>query len=101
AHAQGIVHRDLKPHNLMVETTGRCWILDFGLAKAADESTDAASAPASHATGPLTISGVMGTPQYMAPEQWHSKADARTDIWGLGATLYELLVLTPAFPGDS
>src|SRR5437016_83135 len=79
AHAAGIVHRDLKPGNVMVLPDGTVKILDFGLAKARDESLSATSAR-------------MGTPAYMAPEQVRGEAvDARTDLWALGVVLYEML----------
>jgi serine/threonine protein kinase/WD40 repeat protein len=97
AHDAGVLHRDLKPSNLMVDCQGHCWIIDFGLAgiqqRAAAVPTEAAPDAA------LSASGVLGTPAYMAPEQWRGQADARTDVYGLGVTLYELLTLARAFPG--
>jgi serine/threonine protein kinase/WD40 repeat protein len=102
AHQTKILHRDVKPSNLMVDTNGQCWIIDFGLAGfAANGAKPAPSADLDSRLGPLTVSGVMGTPHYMAPEQWHGKADPRSDVWGLGATLYELLTLRRAFDADS
>ncbi|MFN0245204.1 MAG: protein kinase domain-containing protein [Planctomycetota bacterium] len=86
AHAQGVVHRDIKPHNLMVED-GRVLVTDFGLAK--DLGLDAERSASGH---------VLGTPAYMSPEQAAgSDVDARTDVYGLGATLYELLANRPPF----
>ncbi len=111
AHGVGILHRDVKPSNLMVDKSGRCWLIDFGLAGYL-AGNHGAGAPAplreeSRGKGqaasrePVTVSGIMGTPQYMAPEQFAGKADVRTDVWGLGATLYELLTLHPAFDGPT
>lgn len=121
AHAAGILHRDVKPANLMVDTNGESWIIDFGLAGFAKSEAQSAEgearsaksgaqsaerdpsdgAPRSALHSPLTASGVMGTPHYMAPEQWQGKADPRSDVWGLGATLYELLTLRRAFDGET
>ena len=102
AHGAGILHRDLKPSNVMVDRAGHCWVIDFGLAGyltgCGDDAGQAHSAVGSH---PAAASGVMGTPHYMAPEQFDSKADPRSDVWGLGATLYELLTLRRAFTGES
>ncbi|MEM7202845.1 MAG: serine/threonine-protein kinase [Planctomycetota bacterium] len=88
-HAYGITHRDVKPSNLMLSASGAVTLLDFGLAR------DASAAA-------LTRSGaVLGSLPYMAPEQLGGGAsiDARTDVYGLGVTLFELLALRPAFAG--
>ena len=99
AHRRGIVHRDLKPGNVMVSREG-VKILDFGLAKsyalAVDEKTMTRAAPL---TGERNI---VGTLQYMAPEQLEGReVDPRTDIFALGAVLYEMVTGRRAFEGDS
>ena len=105
AHRQGIVHRDLKPGNVMVGKAG-VKLLDFGLAKAV-----APVGPVSGATALPTVAGatdltqggtILGTFQYMAPEQLEGReADARTDIFALGAVLYEMATGRKAFSGKS
>ena len=105
AHRQGVTHRDLKPANVMLTKTG-AKLLDFGLAKLTGHGErPAAASLASAATEmrPLTSEGtIVGTLQYMAPEQVEGKpADARTDLWALGAILYEMLTGTRAFEGTS
>jgi tetratricopeptide (TPR) repeat protein/predicted Ser/Thr protein kinase len=91
AHQLGIVHRDVKPGNLMVDAAGRLWVTDFGLAQF------------KHVDASLTQTGdLVGTLRYMSPEQALAKrvvVDHRTDVYSLGATLYELLALRPAFGG--
>ncbi|MFO0964595.1 MAG: protein kinase [Gemmataceae bacterium] len=90
AHSLGIVHRDIKPGNLMIDAHGQLWVTDFGLARRAAESD-------------LTMSGdLLGTLRYMSPEQAlakHDLVDHRSDVYSLGATLYELLTLRPAAEG--
>jgi Tol biopolymer transport system component/predicted Ser/Thr protein kinase len=100
AHRQGIVHRDLKPANILVTKSG-VKLLDFGLAKLYAAGPPAASETT--LTTPITGEGaVLGTPQYMAPEQVEGKpADARTDIFAFGCVLYEMLTGRRAFQGKS
>jgi serine/threonine protein kinase len=89
AHQLGIVHRDIKPANLLVDAHNRLWVTDFGLAQF-------------HTDAGLTQTGdIMGTLRYMSPEQASGKKvlDHRTDVYSLGATLYELVTLEPIFPG--
>jgi serine/threonine protein kinase/WD40 repeat protein len=103
AHDDGVLHRDLKPSNIMVDQGGQCWIIDFGLARYLEGRPETATNGAGGQPGPepVTGSGVLGTPEYMAPEQLQGKADARTDVWGLGVTLYELLTLRRAFEAST
>src|SRR5581483_498676 len=86
AHAQGVVHRDLKPANLRLTTDGRLKILDFGLAQLAQPEQEIGKTASMTASQQIT-----GTLPYMAPEQLRGEpTDARSDIWALGAVLYEL-----------
>jgi serine/threonine-protein kinase len=86
-HARGFVHRDLKPANIHLKSNGQVKIMDFGLVRLGDSS--------------ITRTGMaMGSPAYMAPEQLRGeKADARSDVFALGALFYELLAGQRAFPG--
>jgi serine/threonine protein kinase/Tfp pilus assembly protein PilF len=103
AHASGVIHRDIKPENIMVRTDGCVKILDFGIAKLVEP----ADGQRVQSTTPLpeakSASGmILGTPRYMSPEQARGiGADARTDIFSLGAVFYEMLTGRAAFQGET
>lgn len=92
AHRRGVIHRDIKPSNLILDDDGRIWLTDFGLARRVDDVA-------------LSIAGALvGTPRYMSPEQARASTDPvdhRTDIYSLGATLYELATRRPIFDATS
>jgi serine/threonine protein kinase len=91
AHDSGIVHRDLKPNNILLDSKGNPYLTDFGIAKMVQANTQ------------VTAAGtVVGTPAYMAPEQWRAQEiDARTDIYALGIMLYEMLTGDLPFKADT
>ena len=89
AHGQGTLHRDIKPGNFLLDAQDELWVTDFGLAKALEDEG-------------LTHPGdVVGTLQYMAPEQFDGRYDVRSEVYALGVTLYEMLALAPAFQGKN
>jgi serine/threonine protein kinase len=92
AHERNVLHRDIKPSNLLLDTNGTLWITDFGLATAA--------VPPVAGANELTQTGdIVGTIRYMAPERLQGRGDRRSDVYGLGITLYELLTRRRAFSG--
>ena len=109
AHSRGVIHRDLKGQNVVLGDFGEVVVLDWGFAKVlgrAEGSAEAAPVVLAEEAGPgHTVPGqVIGTPAYMAPEQAEGRTDRidrRTDVYGLGAILYELLTGHPPHPGTS
>ena len=92
AHRHGIIHRDIKPANIMINSHGDAKVMDFGIARAVSDA----------ATSVTATSAVMGTAQYLSPEQARGEVvDARSDIYSAGCVIYELLTGTPPFNGET
>jgi serine/threonine-protein kinase len=90
AHRAGLTHRDIKPSNIIVRSSGKATVVDFGITKSSDERHD------------ITTSGVLiGTPAYMAPECFSGTFDHRSDLYSLGCVLYEMITGHPPFTGTS
>ncbi len=107
AHARGAIHRDMKPDNVMVGEFGETLVVDWGLAKTRDEDdpSPGLAPPDPHYAAAQTIDGAaMGTPAYMSPEQARGESkviDERSDVWGLGAILFEILTGRAPFEGKT
>lgn len=107
AHDRGVVHRDLKPENIMLGPFGEVFVMDWGLARLLDRGDGERDESGLHPSfsGVQTATGAaIGTPGFMSPEQAGRadvEVDARSDVWSLGAVLYELLTLTPAYDGPT
>jgi tetratricopeptide (TPR) repeat protein len=106
AHARGVVHRDLKPQNIMLGQYGETYVLDWGLARVRGQTDFQARelAMVPDLTGNVLEGRAIGTPSYMSPEQGDGRfadIDEKSDVWGLGAVLFELVAKRPPFTGKN
>ncbi|MGD1095488.1 MAG: serine/threonine-protein kinase [Bryobacteraceae bacterium] len=102
AHEKGIIHRDLKPANIMITPAGAVKVLDFGLAKAGEQSSSDPQNSPTLTMSPTRVGMILGTAAYMAPEQARGKTvDKRADIWAFGCVVYEMLTGKQLFHGEN
>ncbi|MET0592751.1 MAG: protein kinase [Polyangiaceae bacterium] len=98
AHSRGIIHRDLKPSNVMISDYGQVYVMDWGVARSAPKSSEPKSSEREEPVSSDPPGALIGTPSYMAPEQLrgeNDQVDERTDVFALGATLYQILTSQP------
>jgi CRP-like cAMP-binding protein len=98
AHSRGVIHRDLKPSNVMISDFGQVYVMDWGVARSAPKSSEPGSTEREEPLSSDPPGALIGTPSYMAPEQLrgdNDQVDERTDVFALGATLYQILTGQP------